>query len=277
MIPFTRSISTWSIACSLRASVPVGGDFVGSGAGGGPARSGSRTVAGSSLCPTLDSTIDQCAILGGMPTRRAFALAIVLAAPSAHAEGEYGPMFGGGIMATHGDADVAGIGAEMVLWYGPLGVAAEASRQWTVDDVAGPRVGSISGSLRLLAFDQVVPSLLDSRDVVDLGIELHGIVERSWWDDERDLTQYGVGLALRLRGVNDDDRSNLLAESRVFVRVLRPRESEMAVARETMPAARADSIGVMIGLGALWGAGKAAYVERLRRNTALDSEWLVGR
>lgn len=213
-----------------------------------------------------------------MPTGRALVLAIVLAAPSALAEGEYGPMFGGGILATHGDADVAGIGAEMVLWYGPVGVAAEASRQWTVDDVAGPRVGSISGSLRLLAFDQVVPSLLDSRDVVDLGIELHGIVERSWWDDDRDVTHYGVGLALRLRGVNDDDRSNLLAESRVFVRVLRPRESEMdAIARETMPAARADGIGVIIGLGALWGAGRAAYVARLRRNIALDSEWLVGR
>ena len=44
------------------------------------------------------------------------------------------------------------------------------------------------------------------------------IVERWMWNDDQDnVTKYGVGLALRLRGGGDYDMSNLLAESRVFV------------------------------------------------------------
>ena len=151
-------------------------------------------------------------------------LAIVIVPAAVHAEGERGPLLGGSIVATHGDeTDVAGVGAEIVFWYSRIGVAVEASRQWTVDAVAGPQVGAVSGSLRLLAFDHIVPSLLDSREVVDLGIELHGIVERAWWDDlASHQDSYGVGAALRVRGASDDDRSNLLAESR-----LRSVESEM--------------------------------------------------
>ena len=209
------------------------------------------------------------------------ALLVLLLAVPAHAEGELGPMIGGSIMASHGEeTDVAGLGAELVLWYGRLGIAAEASRQWTVDDVNGPQGGTLSASLRVLAFDHIVPSLLDSLDVVDLGIELQGIVERAWWDKAgtREPVSYGFGVAVRLRGANDDDRSNLLAESRVFVRVMRARESEMTIAaREAMPSMESPGVGVIIGLGALWGGGRSAYVARLRRDTTLDSEWLVGR
>jgi hypothetical protein len=206
-------------------------------------------------------------------------LAILNAPVLAHADGERGPMFGGSIIATHGDeTDVAGVGAEMVFWYGRLGLAAEASRQWTVDAVAGPQVGAVSGSLRVLAFDHVVPSLLDSREVVGLGIELHGIVERAWWDDvttHRD--SYGVGLALRVRGASTDDRSNLLAESRVFVRVMKTREADMEIAaRDTTPSS-ASGVGVVVGLGVLFGAGDPEYVDRLRRRNALDSESLLTR
>ena len=209
------------------------------------------------------------------------ALLVISAAAPANAEGELGPMFGGSIVASHGeDTDVAGFGAELVLWYGRLGVAAEASRQWTVDDAHGPQVGAVAASVRVLAFDQVVPSLLDSRDVVDLGIELQGIVERAWWNEERasDPVSYGFGVAVRLRGANDDDRSNLLAESRLFVRVMRAHESDMSIAaRDTMPSVETRGVGVIVGLGALWGPGRSAYVARLRRDPTLDSEWLVGR
>src|SRR5687767_5706405 len=140
---------------------------------------------------------------------RTLALAIALATPvAAHAEGELGPMVGGGIVASHGDDhDVAGFGAELVLWYGPIGLGTEVSRQWSVEDVSGPRVTTLAASLRLLAFHHVVPSLLDSRDVVDLGIELQGIVERAWWDEADSPLSYGFGVAVRLRGTNDDDRS----------------------------------------------------------------------
>ena len=215
-----------------------------------------------------------------MPNRSVPALlAIVCAAPIAAAEGELGPMFGGGVVATHAsERDIAGLTCELVLWHGPIGIAAEGSRQWCVDG-GQPAVASLGASVRLLAFHHVVPSLLDSREVVDLGIELQGIVERSWWDDaapDRDPVSYGLGIAVRLRGANDDDRTNLLAESRLFVRVLRSRSSEMMVAaRDTTPDATSEGVAVVIGLGALFGGGQSAYVERLRRRTALDSEWLV--
>lgn len=188
-------------------------------------------------------------------------------------------MFGGSIVATHGDeTDVAGVGAEVVLWYSRIGIAAEATRQWSVDAAEGPQVGAISGSLRLLAFDHVVPSLLDSREVVDLGIELHGIVERAWWDDlTKHRDSYGAGLALRLRGASDDDRSNLLAESRLFVRVMKLRSDDAMdlAARDTSPSSMSSGVAVIIGLGALFGGGQPAYVDRLRRRNALDAESVI--
>ena len=205
-------------------------------------------------------------------------LALVIAPAAARAEGEFGPMFGGAIVASHGDeTDVAGVGAELAFWYSRLGIAVEASRQWSVDP-EGPKVSVASGSLRILAFDHIVPSLLDSREVVDLGIELHGIVERAWWDElspHRD--SYGVGLAIRLRGANDDDRSNLLAESRLFVRVMKARGDdamELAV-RGTSPSSMTRGVGVIIGLGALFGGGQPAYVQRLRRRNTLDAESVI--
>jgi hypothetical protein len=207
-------------------------------------------------------------------------LAIVLAAPAARAEGEWGPMFGGGIVARQGsESNVAGVEAELVMWHGRIGFSAEASRQWSPNE-GGPQVGTLGASLRLLAFDRIVPSLLDTREVVELGIELQGVVERAWWDRDgvRDVVSYGYGLAVRLRGANHDDRSNLLSESRFFVRVLHARDAQMdVIARDTSPAERAGVVGVIFGLGALWGGGRPAYVEGLRPANALDSEWLVGR
>jgi hypothetical protein len=207
-------------------------------------------------------------------------LALMAVTSVAEAEGELGPMLGGAVVASHSDAEVAGGNAELVFWVGPIGIAAEASRQWTVDDREGPQVGAVAGSLRLLAFSHVMPSLLDHRDLVELGIELHGVVERAWWwnvaPGEHEPVSYGGGFALRLRGASDDDRSNLLAESRLFVRVMRERESEMSyAARDTSPSVARDGVTVMVGLGAAFGGGRSAYVEKLRRRNALDSEWLV--
>lgn len=209
-------------------------------------------------------------------------LALLAITSVAEAEGELGPMIGGGVIASRGDdTEVAGIGAELVLWYGRLGVAVEGSRQWSVDDVNGPRVGSVAGSVRVLAFDHIVPSLLDSREVVELGIELQGIVEHAWWDaapTRSDPVSYGFGVALRLRGANDDDRSTtMLAESRLFVRAMRSRDDEdMNIARrDTSPTTARGGMSVIVGLGAMFGGGKPAYVDKLRRRNALDSEYLV--
>jgi hypothetical protein len=206
-------------------------------------------------------------------------LAIVLAGTAAHADGEHGPMFGGAVVGAHGDeVDVAGVGVEIVQWVGPIALAVEGQRQWIVDDSSGPQLTSVAGSLRLLAFAHVMPSFLDPRDVVELGLELHGIVEQGWWStgERANATpQYGLGAALRLRGATDDDRSNLLAESRVFVRAMWTRDDERDIAaRGTLPASRAG-VTVMIGLGALWGGGKRAYVDGLRRDPTLDADFLI--
>ncbi|HLL21495.1 MAG TPA: hypothetical protein VK427_05160 [Kofleriaceae bacterium] len=206
-------------------------------------------------------------------------LALVVVAPLAHAEGEHGPMFGGAIVGTHGDeVDVVGAGGELAFWYGPLGLGLEGRHQWTVDDPEGPRLTTAGASLRVLAFAHVVPSLLDPRDVVELGLELHAIVEHGWWtahEDARDATRYGLGAALRLRGATDDDRSNLLAESRVFVRVTNARAQESDIAARGVLDEPRDGVMVILGLGAMWGGGSSAYVSRLRRNDALDSEALL--
>ena len=87
---------------------------------------------------------------------------------------------------------------------------------WRADDAA-KRAAVLGASVRLLAFDTLVESLLEPRNV-ELGVELHGIVER-WINDDDSSTRYGVGVALRLRGGSDYDMSNLIAESRFFVRV----------------------------------------------------------
>lgn len=213
-----------------------------------------------------------------MSMRALVAIVIVLAAPGAYAEGELGPMIGGAIVGAHGDeVDVAGAGVEMALWYGPIGIGIEGNRQWTLDDSEGPQVTTVTGSLRVLAFQHVVPSFLDPKEVVDLGIELHGIVERGWWTEserDRDGYRYGLGAALRLRGASDDDHSNLLAESRVFVRVTRARAADREIAARGV-LEQTEGTAVTIGLGAMWGGGRTEYVARLRRNSTLDAESIV--
>ena len=208
-------------------------------------------------------------------------LAVVLVPSAARANGESGPMFGGSIVATHGEEgekDVAGVGAELALWWSRIGIAAEAAHQWAFDGVDGPEVSSVAGSLRVLAFHHVLPSILDGRERVDLGIELHGIAERAWWDDgSKHRDSYGFGIAIRLRGTGDDDRSNLLAESRFFVRILETRsEDAMRItARGISPSSLTSGVGIIIGLGASFGGGQPAYVEQLRRRNGLDAEAIV--
>lgn len=194
-----------------------------------------------------------------------------LSAARAEAEGEHGPMFGGALIAAHyqgdpaGDTEVAGLQGELALWHGPLGVAIEGSRQWTAE-ADGPRVGAVAASLRALVYRQLVPAFLEPRDV-ELGIELQGIAERSWWKNlarERDPVSYGVGLAIRLRG-DTEHVAYLLAESRLFVRVLASRPArEDAIARGGMLGGPDRELTVTIGLGAAFGGGEPAYVERFR-------------
>ena len=77
-----------------------------------------------------------------------------------------------------------------------------------------------------------------------------------------------MGLALRLRGSGDFDLSNMLTESRVFVRLMTsPPSNDDAIARmTTLPPGARDpgQITLMIGVGAAFGTGEPDYLERFR-------------
>jgi hypothetical protein len=207
----------------------------------------------------------------GIESSRGIALGIVLllAPATAFADGERTPMFGGAVVgaANHEDA-LAGVALEAAWWQWRLGISAEGSMMWSGDDAAH-RVTVLGLSTRLLVFDTLVQSLLEPRDV-ELGIELQGIVERAWGTSgspEADGTRYGVGLALRLRGGGEYDLSSLLAESRVFVRVMtqRPLAQDSISRMVTPPGARdTGQVTIMVGLGAAWGSGDPDYLERFR-------------
>jgi hypothetical protein len=111
--------------------------------------------------------------------------------------------------------------------------------------------------------------LLEPRDV-ELGLELHGVLERAWWDGDLpdgSPVRRGLGLALRLRG-GSDDFSLLLAESRLFIRVLSahpPARDAVGVARTMEPASGGPrELTILIGLGAAFGAGEPRYLDRFR-------------
>lgn len=187
----------------------------------------------------------------------------------ADADGERSPMLGGAVVGTHAgqhDAELVGVELEAAWWRGWLGFALEGSTHWDVDPQGGRRATVLGASARVRLFDCLLPSLVEPRDV-ELGLELHGIVEHGWWDHD-DSTGYGVGLALRLRGGGDDDFSVLLAESRLFVRVVSSRWSAVeAIARSATPVEDPGTreLTILVGLGASFGAGERGYLERFRR------------
>lgn len=199
---------------------------------------------------------------------RRLVLGLFLLVPTiAEADGERTPIFGGNVVGAAAREDaLAGIEGEATWWKWRLGVAAEGAMLWRADDAAR-RVAVLGISARLLAFDSLVESLLEPRNV-ELGIELHGIVERWLWnDDTADVTRYGVGVALRLRGSSDYDMSNLLAESRVFVRVMTtPPNQQDSIGRMITPPAERDTgqLTIMLGLGAAFGTGDPDYLQRFR-------------
>jgi Putative transposase, YhgA-like len=88
-----------------------------------------------------------------------------------------------------------------------LSEISEGAQRADMTDVS-TRTSVLGASLRVLVADQLMPSLLEPRDVA-LGLELHGVVERAWssrvntGDDP--AIRYGLGLATRLRGGGDDD------------------------------------------------------------------------
>lgn len=205
-----------------------------------------------------------------MRTRVAVAVVIAMSG-SAAADGERTPMLGGAV--TLSDApdrrELVGGELELAWWAGRIGVAVEGAARRGIADDDGRSV-AVGGSLRLLAADWLFPSLFESRDV-EAGVELQAIAERAWWSRDDHADAVGAGVALRLRGGSDWEPSALLAESRLFVRVMWARgdasAARDAVARgadAAMPPAERGGTTVVVGLGAAFGAGMPRYLERFR-------------
>jgi hypothetical protein len=198
----------------------------------------------------------------------AAALVMVMTGGAA-AEGERTPMFGGAL--TYSDApdrraELLGGELELAWWSGRLGLAVEAAARREIE--AEARNLAVAGSARVLVADWLWPSLLEHRDV-ELGLELHAIAERTWWSRDASSDAFGLGVAIRMRGGSDWEFSSLLAESRLFVRVMKSRdEAADVIARAAGPVTEAPErrgITVIVGLGAAFGAGQPRYLQRFRQ------------
>jgi hypothetical protein len=195
---------------------------------------------------------------------------LVMMTGAAGADGERTPMFGGSITYTDAPdrkAELVGGELEIAWWSGRLGLAGEAgARRGIADDKA--RNLAVAGSARVRVVEWMLPSLLEPRDV-EMGVELQAIAERTWWSRDDSADAFGLGVAIRMRGGSDWEFSSLLAESRLFLRVMKSRdEASDVLARGagsvTEPPAR-RGMTVMVGLGAAFGAGEPRYLERFRR------------
>ncbi|MBC7976005.1 MAG: hypothetical protein H7138_13620 [Myxococcales bacterium] len=199
------------------------------------------------------------------------AVGLVIAMTSAAAaEGERTPMLGAALTYME-DADrqteLVGGSVELVWWLGPFGLGVEAAARRAIDDDQ-PRNLAAAASARLLVATWLTPSLFEPRDV-ELGLELQAIVERAWWSRDDSADALGLGLALRMRGGSDWEFSQFLAESRLFVRVMKSADDDTSdvLAREAGPTMREPDrrdLAILVGLGAAFGAGKPRYIERFR-------------
>ncbi len=187
----------------------------------------------------------------------------------AAAEGERTPMFGGALTYTDAPdrkAELVGGSVELAWWAGRFGLAVEAAARRAIEDDQARNL-AVAGSARVLVADWLWPSLFEPRDV-ELGVELQAIAERTWWSRDDNSDALGVGLAIRMRGGSDWEFSQLLAESRLFVRVMKSRDEAADViaraAGTTTDPPERRGITVIVGLGAAFGAGKPRYLERFR-------------
>lgn len=233
-----------------------------------------RTLASARSRSATNGRAGASLALGALPLALALALTAATAGDAA-ADGERTPMFGGavvGVRSPDNQSDSLGVEVEAAWWYGRLGFALEGSMHWVLGG-DGERATMLGASARVRVHESLLPSLLEPRDV-ELGLELHGIVARRWWEGavagaaaDESPVGYGLGIAARLRGGSDHEFSSLLAESRLFVRAVafRPTGAE-AVARAMAPAAGGaeGELTILVGIGAAFGVGEARYLDRFR-------------
>lgn len=211
-----------------------------------------------------------------MNTRVAVLLVIAMTGRAA-ASGERTPMFGGALVYTDAPdrkVELAGGELELAWWFGRLGLAVEAGARHAITDDRARNL-SLAGSARVLVSDWMWQSLFEPRDV-EMGIELHAIAERTWWSRDDRADAFGLGVALRMRGGADWEFSSLLAESRLFVRVMKARDElpdVVARAAQAMTAPERSGMMIVVGLGAAFGAGQPRYLERFRTRPLEWKRW----
>jgi len=211
-------------------------------------------------------------LLGMRPSTLALAFTTFIAIPHAAADGETSPLLGGSVIgtaSTNSPASAAGIQIEAAVWAHWFGIAAEVSANtWSgeVDDASKTVV--VGGSVRFRVLQYTISSLLEPSDV-ELGVELQGILEKTVWTTDSMPTHEpyhrGLGLAIRLRGSTDDE--SLIAESRLFIRVLSWKQDDAPFAARTTqpPSADDQDYMVLVGIGAAFGGGERSYLRKFRR------------
>lgn len=202
-------------------------------------------------------------MLAAVKNRAAVALVVAMTGTAA-ADGERTPMFGGALTYTSVEdrTELVGGQLELAWWARWVALAVEGAAQREVADEQA-RTLAVAGSARLLVATWLWPSLFEPRDV-ELGLELHAIAERTWRSRDDRSDALGFGVAVRMRGGSDWEMSSLLAESRLFVRVMQPREDDAAMVDAASALTTERGLIVTVGLGAAFGAGTPRYIQRFR-------------
>lgn len=149
------------------------------------------------------------------------------------------------------------VGTELALsrWYGPIGIAAEASLMMLTDTAReGAAWIGASARLRLGEGDGVFRALDGTKTRVDYGVNVEALIQREWWDFDRDVEPrtsrftYGVGVSTFFGGTQRGKLVNMRASVRLL---LVPASREPTITRmlgaTDAPAQR--EVGIVFALG----------------------------
>jgi hypothetical protein len=150
------------------------------------------------------------------------------------------------------DDRVAGTQAAVVHSIGRWGIAAEGTIVALSSMREGGAIAGIAGRLRVFDGTTMFTAENGARSRVTFGLEVECVVQREWWDVERDMmhatrNSYGVGLGATISGA---DRGRFVG-FRASVRVLAsPRDDAEQAARMLDPMMEAKQpLGVLFTLG----------------------------
>lgn len=154
------------------------------------------------------------------------------------------------------------IGTELTLshWAGPIGIAAEGSVIMLTDTAReGAASIGVSGRLRLAHGHGAFRALDGSVSPVDYGLNVEAVIQREWWDLEREMqprtshVRYGVGISTFFGGAHRSRLVQFRASARLLFTpaALRDTSARMLGASDS-PAE--PEVGIVFALGTELGA-----------------------